>query len=167
MKNMFIRKMELRDWECVAAIYKQGIDSKKATFEEEVPSFERFDQGHLNIGRLVAVNEKDIVLGWVSLSPFSNRSCFSGVAEISIYIDANSVGKGIGSLLMESVIKESERAGLWSLYSGIFPENVSSLKLHQKYGFRQIGYREKVGKSSDGTFKDVIYLERRSQIVGV
>ena len=161
-----IRPMDAIDYEKVANIYQQGIDSKQCTFETEVPTWDSFDQGHLQHPRLVAVDEQGEVCGFIVLSLMSSRRCFRGVAEISIYLDRAYKGQGIGRTLMNEMITQSEEAGIWSLFSGIFPENKASIALHQRCGFREIGYREKMGESEDGTFRDVIFFERRSQIIG-
>ncbi|MGL4338198.1 MAG: GNAT family N-acetyltransferase [Turicibacter sp.] len=164
--NLEVRHMNENDYEAISAIYYQGIESKKCTFETSVPYWKQFNENHLQVGRLVALNENNQIIGWVALSAMSSRPCFKGVAEVSIYVDELAIGKGVGSRLMEAVIQESEKNDIWSLYSGIFFENTESIKLHKKFGFRTIGYRERVGKTEDGLFKDVLYLERRSQIVG-
>ena len=161
-----IREMKASDYQAVSRIYQQGIDSNLCTFETHVPSWEDFNRTHLEKPRLVAVNEKHQVCGFIILSPMSSRQFFRGVGEISIYLDYQNRGQGIGTLLMNEMIKESEECDIWSLFSGIFPENKASLSLHKRCGFRVIGYREKLGESEDGTFKDVIFMERRSSIIG-
>ena len=157
--------MKNSDWPAVAQIYKQGMDTGFATFEKEVPSFEVWDAGHLQLGRLVAVNGETI-LGWAALSPVSSRCVYGGVAEVSVYIGQGNRGQGVGKMLMQQLIFESEKAGLWTLQSGIFPENKGSVELHLKMGFRFIGKRERVGKR-DNVWKDNLLFERRSTVVGV
>lgn len=157
--------MKNSDWPAVAHIYQQGMDTGFATFEKEVPSFEVWDAGHLQLGRLVAVNGETI-LGWAALSPVSSRCVYGGVAEVSVYIGQGSRGQGVGKMLLQQLIVESEKAGLWTLQSGIFPENKGSVELHLKMGFRFIGKRERVGKL-DNVWKDNLLFERRSTVVGV
>ncbi len=157
-----IRDMHPEDWDAVAAIYQEGIDTHIATFQTEVPSYELWDCNHLKECRLVAC-QGDIVIGWVALSSASSRFVYRGVAEVSIYINKNFRGKSAGSLLLEQVIKESEKHGFWTLQSGIFEENVPSIRLHEKHGFRIIGYREKIGKTEEGEWKNTCLLERRSK----
>ncbi len=159
-----IRGMHSEDWDRVAVIYQEGIDTRIATFQTEVPSYEQWDSSHLNECRLVAC-QGDKVIGWVALSSVSSRFVYRGVAEVSIYIDKNLRGKSAGSLLLEQVIKESEDLGFWTLQSGIFEENVPSIRLHEKHGFRVIGYREKIGKTNEGEWKNTCLLERRSKRV--
>lgn len=161
-----VRPMYATDYEKVANIYQQGIDSKQCTFETEVPTWEIFDQGHLQHPRLVAIDEQGQVCGFIVLSSMSSRRCFRGVAEISIYLDGAYTRQGIGRTLMNEMIAQSEEAGIWSLFSGIFPENKASIALHQRCGFREIGYREKMGENEDGTFRDVVFFERRSPMIG-
>lgn len=157
--------MKNSDWPSVAEIYRQGMDTGFATFEKVVPSFEVWDAAHLQIGRLVAA-KGETILGWAALSPVSSRCVYGGVAEVSVYIGQGSRGQGVGKLLMQQLIVESEKAGLWTLQSGIFPENKGSVELHRKMGFRFIGKRERVGKR-DNVWKDNLLFERRSTIIGV
>ena len=157
--------MKNSDWPSVAQIYQQGMDTGFATFEKVVPSFAVWDSGHLQIGRLVAA-KGDSILGWAALSPVSSRCVYGGVAEVSVYIGQGNRGQGVGKMLMQELIVESEKAGLWTLQSGIFPENKGSVELHLKMGFRFIGKRERVGKR-DNVWKDNLLFERRSAVVGV
>lgn len=163
--NMEIRKLQAEHYPQVAAIYLQGIATRLATFQTEATDWATWDSSHLLIGRIAAFENNDMV-GWAALSPVSSRCVYAGVAEVSIYIADNYRGKGIGKALLLNLIEESEAEGLWTLQSGIFAENVSSIKLHEQCGFRMIGYREKIGKK-DGIWKDNIILERRSKIVGI
>ncbi len=149
----------------IEAIYLQGIASGYATFQTTAPTWQEWDKGHLPFCRIAAVLGNDIV-GWIALSPVSARQVYKGVAEISIYVAAMQRGKGIGKTLMLAAIKESEDNGIWTLQSGIFKENRSSIQLHLRCGFREIGYREKVG-CIDGVWKDNVIMERRSNIIGI
>jgi L-amino acid N-acyltransferase YncA len=162
--SLEIRPMLADDWPAVRTIFQEGIDTGNATFEEQSPDWEEWDSAHLRDGRLVAVVEGQVV-AWASLTSVSGRCVYSGVAEVSIYIAAAMRGKGIGGELMETLIKESEEKGYWTLQAGIFPENEASMALHQKYGFRIIGVRERLGKM-DERWRDVMLLERRSTVVG-
>lgn len=164
--NYIIETMKPSDWNSVSEIYKEGIDTKVATFQSEVPTWEDWDKSHCEHCRLI-VRLKDQVLGWAALSPVSKRSVYVGVAEVSIYIRNNYTGMNIGTALLEELIKNSENQGYWTLQSGIIEENVSSLKLHNKCGFRKIGYRENVGKMDNGKWHNVILVERRSKIIGI
>ncbi|MDQ1095870.1 MULTISPECIES: GNAT family N-acetyltransferase [Chryseobacterium] len=148
----------------VAEIYRQGLATGIATFQNEVPSWEEWDRGHLAFCR-IAVSENDKILGWAALTPASGRSVYAGVAEVSIYIAEEERGKGIGTLLLNELIGQSEANGIWTLQSGIFSENKGSIRLHEKCGFRQVGYRERIAKKN-GIWKDTVFMERRSKIVG-
>lgn len=165
MNEMTIRPMLATDWDSVANIYKEGIETGVATFETNTPSFDAWNKAHISTCRFVAENKNEI-LGWVALSPVSNRCVYGGVAEISVYISASSRGKGVGKLLLEHVIRASEKEGIWTLQSGVFPTNHGSIKLHKSAGFRMIGTRERVGKLH-GKWIDNILFERRSKVVGV
>ncbi len=159
---MNIRAMTATDYPEVGRIYKQGIQTQNATFRTEVPPFDYWDAHHHMHSRLVA-EEDGKVLGWVAISPFSSIPAYQGVAEVSLYIDEDARGKGIGTALMHAVIEASEAAGIWTLHSQIFPENTASLKLHQRFGFREVGRRERIGQLA-GVWRDTILLERRSQM---
>jgi phosphinothricin acetyltransferase len=163
--NLTIRPMEVGDWASVSKIYAQGISTGFATFEKDIPAYADWDSAHMKSCRLVAVKENEI-LGWAALSPVSNRCVYGGVGEVSIYVEKNSRSIGIGKFLMDALIEESEQEGLWTLQSGIFPENKGSIKLHEQTGFRFLGKRERVGKL-DGVWKDNLLFERRSKVVGI
>lgn len=161
-----IREMKPEDWETVAKIYKEGIDTGKATFQAEIPSFEEWDKGHMKICRLVAC-DGNTILGWAVLSPTSSRCVYRGVAEVSIYIGEAYRGKGVGKNILTSLINVSEENGIWSLYSAIIRENSSSIALHKNCGFREIGIREKIAKMPNGIWHDTVLMERRSKVVGI
>lgn len=155
-----------RHWEAVRRIHEQGISTGSATFETEATSdWETWSQSHLEFGRLVAILNGEVA-GWAALSPISNRCVYAGVAETSVYVGAEFRARGVGSALLESLIDDSERNGIWTLEARIFPENEASLRMHETTGFRIVGVREKLGKSGR-TWRDVLLLERRSDRVGV
>ena len=157
--------MEIKDWENVSRIYRLGIDTGIATFEKEIPSWNTWDKAHLKSCRLIAEYDNKIV-GWAALSPVSGRCVYGGVAEVSVYVDISYNKKGIGTRLLQQLIKQSEKNGIWTLQSGIFPENKASIQLHKKLGFREIGFREKIGKK-DGVWYDNVILEKRSKTIGI
>ena len=158
-------KMTAADWEAVRDIYLEGIATRNATIETEAPDWDKWNANHRCDCRLVARSD-DKVLGWAVLSPVSQRIAYSGVAEVSIYVAASARGTGVGKALLGALIKASEEAGVWSLQAGIFPENTASIALHKGVGFREIGVQERKG-FLDGVWRDVVLMERRSQIVGV
>ncbi|UFH31865.1 N-acetyltransferase family protein [Chryseobacterium sp. C-71] len=150
----------------IAEIYRQGLETGHATFETTVPTWEDWDKGKLKHSRLVAILDK-MVVGWAALSAVSDRCVYGGVAEVSIYISNNYKGKGIGKNLMQKLIEESESNSIWTLQSGMFPENEATVALHQSSGFRMIGYREKIGKLRD-IWRDTVIMERRrSKTTGI
>ncbi|MEX0315655.1 MAG: N-acetyltransferase family protein [Allomuricauda sp.] len=162
---MDVRKMNASDWEQVSQIYREGIATGFATFEQETPDYQHWNQAHVEQCRLVA-EENGKVTGWAALSPVSSRCVYGGVGEVSVYVRKNDRGRGIGRILLEQLITESEKAGFWTIQSGIFPENEGSIQLHKKVGFRFIGKRERVGKL-DGVWKDNLLFEKRSTKVGI
>ncbi len=163
--EIVIEPMTDADWSQVAVILHEGIATGNARFEDSVPSWEDFDRTHLPICRLVA-RSRDRIVGWVALGAVSQRLVYAGVAEVSIYVKASARGQGVGKALLEAAIGASERAGLWMLQAGIFPENAASLALHRQCGFRTVGIRERIGKMN-GHWRDVVLLERRSPAVGI
>jgi L-amino acid N-acyltransferase YncA len=160
-----IRPLLEEDWPTVRTIYAEGIAMGNATFETEPPEWEKWNAGHLPKARLAAVRGGRVV-GWAALSPVSGRCVYAGVAEVSVYVAEGMRGKGVGKVLLQALIAESEAGGMWTLQAGIFPENEASLALHQGCGFRIVGRRERIGKMG-GRWRDVLLLERRSAVVGV
>jgi L-amino acid N-acyltransferase YncA len=162
---MEINSIQEKDYPSIAEIYLQGIATGYATFQTEAPEWDVWDKSHVSFCRLAAF-ENDEMLGWAALSPVSSRCVYGGVAEVSIYVASGVRGKGIGKILFAQLIKESEENSLWTLQSGVFPENIGSIKLHEDMGFRKIGFREKIGNMK-GVWRDNVIMERRSKIVGV
>src|ERR1700685_43043 len=164
-------------WPAVREIYREGIATGDATFEAELPDWERWAPRHRKDCRLVAYEpfqkdsefliplEKLTVTGWAALSPVSARHVYAGVAEISVYVAAAARGRGVGKALLQALVEESELNGVWTLQAGIFPENVASIALHKSCGFREVGVRRRIGKLGD-TWRDVLLLERRSSKAG-
>lgn len=151
--------------DAVLSIYAEGLQSGQATFNTVVPSWQEWDAVHLLHTRLVAT-ENSGVLGWVALLPVSSRACYKGVAEFSIYIARESRGRGIGNLLIQAMIKESETHGIWTLQSATFESNTASIALQQKFGFRIIGVRERIAQLNN-IWHNTVMLERRSKFTGV
>jgi L-amino acid N-acyltransferase YncA len=148
------------DWPAVEAIYAEGIATRLATFETRTPTWQEFDAGRLAGHRLVAVDDGRIV-GWAAISPTSSRECYAGVVEHSIYVAADTRGRGVGHALMDALVTSADEAGIWTIQTSIFPENESSLALHEKLGFRVVGRRERIAQL-DGVWRDTLLLERRA-----
>lgn len=159
-----IREMRPSDWGSVRRIYAEGLETGDASFEREPPSWEEWDRTHLDAPRLVAEDESGVI-GWAALSPVSERCVYGGVAEVSVYVGVTARGRGVGLELLTGLAHASERAGIWTLQAGIFPENTASLGVHRAAGFREVGIRERIGQM-DGRWRDVVLLERRSNRVG-
>jgi phosphinothricin acetyltransferase len=155
------------DWPAVARIYAAGIATGNATFEHTVPSWEEWMAARLPEPCLVARDGGGDVIGWAALSPTSGRPVYRGVGSVSIYVEPIFAGRGIGTALLTELIAASERVGLWTLEAGIFPENASSIALHERCGFQFVGARRRVGQMQDGRWRDVLLYERRSQVVGL
>jgi L-amino acid N-acyltransferase YncA len=149
----------------VLAIYQAGLDTGDASFETTAPAWPVWDAAHLPAHRFVAVADST-VLGWVAASPTSSRSAYAGVLEHSVYVAASARGRGVGALLLRALIDSTEAAGVWTVRSGIFPENTASRALHRRLGWREIGVRERIGHHH-GRWRDVVMIERRSPVVGV
>ncbi|MCE0536088.1 N-acetyltransferase family protein [Kineosporia rhizophila] len=144
----------------VLAIYQAGIDEGNATFETAAPEWPTFDEAKLPEHRFTAV-EAGAVLGWVAASKVSDRCVYGGVVEHSVYVAPTARGRGVATSLLTALIDSTEAAGIWTIQSGIFPENIASLTLHQRLGFRVIGTRERIG-CHHGAWRDVTLIERRS-----
>jgi L-amino acid N-acyltransferase YncA len=158
-----IEPLRVDHWADVSRIYADGIATRNATFETEVPSWESWDRSHLVEHRLVAVRD-GAVLGWAALAPVSDRCVYGGVVENSVYVDAGARGQGVGRILLEALVASAEAAGIWTIQTGIFPENAASVRLHEQAGFRVVGLRHRLGML-DGVWRDVLFLERRSSVV--
>lgn len=148
----------------VLEIYREGLQTGKATFNTEVPSWDSWDKNYHQHSRIVAM-ENGQVIGWIAISPVSSRAYYNGVSEFSIYIAGAQRGKGVGNVLMQRMIEESEDNGIWTLYSSTFETNTASIELQKKYGFRVIGYRERIAQLN-GVWHNTIVLERRSKKTG-
>jgi phosphinothricin acetyltransferase len=158
-----IEQLEPEHWPGVARVYSEGIASGNATFETELPTWERWNSSHLPEHRLVALRDGEVV-GWAALSPVSDRCVYGGVVEHSVYVGENARGQGVGQRLLEELISCTEAAGIWTIQTGIFPENEGSVRLHERVGFEVVGRRKRLGKLH-GKWRDVLLLERRSEIV--
>ena len=159
-----IRPLIPTDWEGVRRIYLEGIATRQATFETEAPAWEQWDANHQPFGRLV-VTAEDEIRGWAALSKVSTRQVYSGVAEVSVYVAAASRGQGLGGALLQRLIEEGEKNGIWTFQASIFPENTTSIELHRRCGFHLIGRRERIAKLN-GVWRDTVLLERRSKVIG-
>ena len=158
---MTVEEMRPEDWPACARIYEEGLDV--GTFEDEVPSWEAWDAGHLTEPRLVA-RENGAILGWAALAPYSDRACYRGVVESSVYVGWAARGRGIGRALLAELVRRADDAGLWTIQAGIFAGNDASIALHAKCGFRVVGTRECIARKR-GEWRDVVLMERRSPVV--
>jgi L-amino acid N-acyltransferase YncA len=164
--GMLIRPMRAEDAGQVLAVYQAGLDTGQASFETTAPAWEAFDAAKLPLHRHIAVDAvTGRVLGWVAASPVSSRCAYAGVIEHSVYVDPGRHGRGIGRALLAALIASSEDAGIWTIQSGVFPENTTSLRLHEQAGFRVVGTRERVG-CHHGRWRDTVLIERRSRVAG-
>ena len=160
---MEVRDLRPGDWPEVARIYREGIETGNATFETEVPSWEEWDARHLAQHRFVAERDARVV-GWIALLPVSSRECYSGVAEVSTYVSEDARSQGVGRELLAAAIESAERSGIWTLQTSVFPENEPSLRLLRRFGFREVGVRERIGRLH-GIWRDTVLVERRSEVI--
>lgn len=161
-----IRPMLAADAGAVLAIYQAGLDTGQASFETTAPGWDAFDAARLREHRHVAVDAATgRVAGWVAVSPVSSRAVYAGVVEHSVYVDPGYHRRGAGAALLRALIASSEAAGIWTIQSGVFPENTASLRLHREAGFRVVGVRDRVGRQH-GVWRDTVLIERRSSTAG-
>lgn len=170
-----IKEMKQSDWEAVSRIYQEGIQTKTATFQQDTPDYEKWDLEHLQDCRFVAVEADSVtkgdgldpgvseLLGWAALTPVSTRCVYQGVAEVSVYVANHAKGKGTGKALLVRLIEASEQVGIWTLQSSIISANKASIRLHERCGFRLIGYRERIARDIDGNWQDIVLMERRAK----
>jgi L-amino acid N-acyltransferase YncA len=159
-----IDEMRSDDWDEVRTIYLEGLATGHATFEVDAPTWKQWNERHHRHSRLV-VRDKGRVVAWAALAPGSDRKCYAGVAEASLYVAASHRRKGVGKQLLEALIESSETNGIWSLYGSTFPENGASLRMQLACGFRVVGRRERIAEHN-GRWHDTIITERRSKVVG-
>jgi L-amino acid N-acyltransferase YncA len=156
--------MRAEDWLTVERIWAEGIATGVATFETETPAWETFDADRLPGHRLVAELDGEVV-GWATLTRVSGRPCYAGVVENSVYVSEQARGRGVGRALLEALLAGADAAGIWTIQTAVFPENEASLALHERAGFRVVGRRERIARL-DGVWRDTLFLERRSPVVG-
>ena len=155
-----IRRLLPEDWDGVKAIYQKGIATGIATFETCCPSWEEWNVSHMKECRYVGIRHGRIA-GWIALTPVSDRCVYAGVAEISVYVDPLEQKSGVGTELLRAVIREAGNQGIWTLQAGIMQGNSASIALHKKCGFREVGYRERIGRDKDGVWRNTVLFERR------
>jgi len=165
--GLAVRPMCPDDADQVLAVYQAGLDAGDASFEIEAPSWADFDAAKLPGHRHVATaDDTGELLGWAAAGPVSSRGAYAGVVEHSVYVAPGARGRGVGGTLLQALIGSTEAAGIWTLQSGIFPENTASLRLHEREGFRVVGIRERIGHLN-GRWRDVVLVERRSTVAGL
>ncbi len=165
MSTIGIRAMQPADWPAVDAIYREGLATGNASFDAEPPTWEAFDEGKLEAGRLVAVDAGGGINGWVAASAVSHREVYRGVVEHSVYVTTEVRGGGVGRALLSALLAAMDDAGVWTVQSSIFPENVASLAVHERAGFRRVGRRERIALMTygpwAGRWRDTVLVERR------
>lgn len=162
---MKILPATLSDWSDIRKIYRDGILTNQATFNtvDDIPDTgEEWFSGKIDGWTWKAVDDNGVILGWATVSPTSKRRVYQGIVEDSVYIANHAKGKGVASTLLNHLITETEKAGVWTIEAKIFPENKASIRLHEKFGFRIVGIREKIAQQH-GVWRDVTLMERRSK----
>lgn len=164
MNNFRFKYIQKEDYSKVQSIYAEGLTTGNATFQTTIPEWEDWDASHHLHSRL-GIEMEGKLIAWAALSPVSKRKVYEGVAEVSIYVGENYQGQQLGSILLKELIVESEKNGIWTLVASIFPENFSSIRIHEKNGFKILGRREKIAQLH-GVWRDTVLMERRSLSVG-
>ena len=155
------RAARREDAAAIARIYNQGIEDRLATFETEprtTADIERMLDERQGYPAIV-VERDGAVVAWASAGPYRTRPCYDPVAEHSVYVERSQRRSGIGRVALEALCAEAERLGYLKLVSRIFPENVASLALHRKVGFREVGTYRRHGKL-DGQWRDCVIVEK-------
>ncbi|HEX7948739.1 MAG TPA: GNAT family N-acetyltransferase [Candidatus Limnocylindrales bacterium] len=166
-KRPVVEPMIDADWPEVRRIYAEGIATGDATLEREAPDWNHFDHSHRHDCRLVArPTAGGPIVGWTALTAYSSRRVYAGVAWESLYVAADARGRGVGRALLEALIPAAEASGLWTLLAGVLIDNTPSIALHEAVGFRQVGVQRGLGQDATGRWRDVVLLERRSDVVG-
>ncbi len=158
--DLIIRKMLDMDWDRVSKIYHDGINTNIATFQQDIPTYDEWNKSHLKEFRYVCIAENNIV-GWIALSQVSSRKVYSGVVELSIYIDEKFRNLKVGTKLLKYLINSLDNKKIWTIQSSIIQENVASIRIHEKCGFRMVGYREKIARDNNGLWRNTVLMERK------
>jgi L-amino acid N-acyltransferase YncA len=161
--GLMLRPLLEADWPAVERIYAAGIAGGDATFETVAPPWSTWDSGHLGGHRLVAIQAGEIA-AWAALARVSDRECYAGVTEDSVYVAPGAQGLGVGAALLTRLVADAELAGIWTIQAGIFPENAASIALHRRCGFEVVGVRHAIGRLN-GAWRDVVLMERRSEVI--
>jgi L-amino acid N-acyltransferase YncA/DNA-binding transcriptional ArsR family regulator len=154
-----VRALRAADWAAVRRIYGEGIATGDATFETDVPSRATLEAKWLPEHRWVAEID-GTVAGWAAATAVSDRPCYAGVGETSVYVGEAFRGRGVGKALLHRQVTAADEAGLWTLQTSIFPENRASLAVHHSAGFRTLGVRERIAQHH-GVWRDTVFVERR------
>jgi L-amino acid N-acyltransferase YncA len=169
VEPILIRPLTAAAWPEARWIYEAGIATGDATLEREAPDWAAWDLAHRPDCRLVArgaEGDDGSILGWAALSPTSSRTVYGGVAWESVYVAPEAQGRGVGTALLAALVAASEAAGVWTLQAGVLAENAASLALHERAGFRRVGVQRRLGRDAAERWRDVVLMERRSEIVG-
>lgn len=160
-----VDRLTAEHWPEVERIYAEGIATGHATFEAAPPTWDAFDAGKVREHRFVALDDDGRALGWAAASAVSDRCVYAGVIEHSVYVDPTARGRGVGRALLDALLDSAAAGGVWTVQSGIFPENSASIALHTAAGFRVVGTRERLGRMTygplAGQWRDVVLMERR------
>ncbi len=164
--SILLAPLTAEDWSQAARVYQAGIAGGNATFEHTAPAWKDWSGKRAGYPAVLARGADGTMLGWAGLTPVSPRRVYRGVGAVSIYVAPEQTRRGVGRALLDGLIASAESAGFWTLEAGIFPENVASVALHERCGFRLVGVRERIGQMPDGRWRDVLLYERRSATVG-
>jgi len=143
-----IRPATKKDLSAITEIYNDAVSNTTATFHIEPKSIreqEKWFDKHTGKYTVIVAVENDVVLGWASLSSWSDRCAYSNTADVAVYIKKGFRGKGIGKKLVKELIEKGSKNGLHTAIAKICSENEVSLNMFGKLGFKHIGTMKEVG----------------------
>ncbi|HXJ78857.1 MAG TPA: arsinothricin resistance N-acetyltransferase ArsN1 family A [Candidatus Methylomirabilis sp.] len=162
MGKIVIRRATEEDAEAVCAIYNQGIEERIATLETELRTPDERRQWLAARGPrhpVIVAEQSGGVIGWASLNPFNPRRAYDHVADLSVYVERDARGTGVGRRLLDRLVELARELGYHKMVLAAFPFNTAGMTLYERAGFRTVGIYREQGQL-DGKWVDVIIMEK-------